>query len=183
MEDESDGFYRPDDSPAVRAEMRGQVARLRAIESLVTQFSASAAELSASLAKLSMDPQPIVAVQDRSEISKLGVSDVFTQLGDFAENLQHQVQRNVIEPLNGFSKDIGDATRAARAFDEESDALDAAHHKYLSLSRDASVETRAYSHGELCDKAAASTGAVSLTVLQPAYTTTSQHLVTWPMQS
>ena len=59
-----------------------------------------------------------------------------------------------MEPLNGFSKDIGDATKAARAFDEESDALDAAHHKYLSLSRDASVETRAYSHGELCDKAA-----------------------------
>ena len=149
-----DGAYWPDDSPSVRAEMRGQVQRLRATESLVAQFSASAATLQSALSALSLDPQPIAAVQDPREIAKLGVSDTFVQLGDFAENLQHQISKNVVEPLKQYHTTIGEATKAARTFDEESDALDAAHLKYLSISRDAPVETRAYAHGELVDRAA-----------------------------
>ena len=76
------------------------------------------------------------------------------QLGDFAENLQHQISRLVVEPMREYHGAIGAALRQARTFDDESDALDAAHLKYLALSRDSPVETRAHAHTELCDRAA-----------------------------
>ena len=87
-------------------------------------------------------------------MAELNVVDTFSQLSDFADNLQHQLQRAAVEPLREYQASIGVAIKAARTFDDESEALDAAHHKYLSLSRDSPVETRAYAHGELCDRAA-----------------------------
>ena len=42
----------------------------------------------------------------------------------------------------------------ARMYDEESEALDSAQLKYLSLSRDSPVETRVYASQDLADRAA-----------------------------
>ena len=76
-------------------------------------------------------------------MNKVNVEDVFVQLGDFAESLRHQLQENVVKPLGEYQSTIAHAARASRAFDEESEALDAASLKYLSMSRDAPLEVRA----------------------------------------
>ena len=84
----------------------------------------------------------------------MSVGETFSQLGDFSENLQHQLSSNVIEPLRNYHSSIGAAFKAAKAFDEESEALDSLHLKYLGLSKDSPIETRAHAHAELCDRAA-----------------------------
>ena len=147
-------FYHIDDSPAVRAEMRGHIQRLRASEPTIEAFAARAAALSASLESLGLDAAPVEHLLSPTELAQLNIGDTLGQLSEFASNLQHQLQRNVIAPLREYSASIAAATKAARAFDDDSDALDALHVKYLSLSRDAPIETRAHAHADLCDRAA-----------------------------
>ena len=68
--------------------------------------------------------------------------------------MQHQLLANVIQPLRAYHASISAATKAARAFDDESEALDALHLKYLGLSRDVPIETRAHAYADLCEKGA-----------------------------
>ena len=147
-------FYQFDDSPAVRADMRGQIQRLRASEASVMAFAVRAEHLSSALSSIGLDKGPVEQLLSPEELATLAVGETLTQLGDFAENMQHQLQKNVVQPLKVYHDSIGVALKAARAFDEESDALDALHLKYLALSKDSPIETRAHAHADLCDRAA-----------------------------
>ena len=141
------------DGPNVRAELRGQLQRLRLVEHNVQAFSQSISEMSTALGSTTLDSASLSALLSSGEHSKLNVQDALVQMNDFAENLQQQLTRSM-EPLQEYQASIAAAVRAAKHFDDESEALDNAHHKYLSLSRDSPMETRAYAHGDLCDRAA-----------------------------
>jgi len=141
------------DSPTVRAELRGQLQRLKLVEANVQAFSASIEKLHAALGSTVMDASNVGALLSSSEQSQLDFQNVFVQMSDFAENLQQQLTQS-LEPLTEYKASIAAAARAARSFDEESEALDSVHHRYLSLSRDSPMETRATAHSDLCDKAA-----------------------------
>eukprot|EP00965_Chrysotila_dentata_P167942 5545441-Pleurochrysis_carterae.AAC.2 len=80
--------------------------------------------------------------------------DVFRQLCDFAENMRSQLRSLVVSPMQQFQQTVGHALRQARLFDEESEALDGAQAKYLSLPREAPLETRAYAQQDIDDKCA-----------------------------
>lgn len=147
-------FCQSSDGPNVRAEMRGQLQSLRHMEASVSQFAANAAELSSSTTSCGLNGAPVEALLSASELGRLDIANTLAQLADFAENFQHQISRNVVEPLREYHASIGAAQRSARSFDEESESLDAAHLKYLSLSKDSPLETRAHAHGDLCDRAA-----------------------------
>ena len=143
----------PEDSPSARAALRGQLSHLKTVEAGVQRFAANAAELAATNTA-TLDMSTLGNLLSPAELAQLGVDHTFVQLQDFAQNMQHQLTRQVVAPLEAYRAELGAAIRAAKAFDEESEGLDAAHAKYLSLSRDAPVETRAHAHGELCDRAA-----------------------------
>ena len=151
---EAGDFSPPDDSPQLRAELRARLQQVRQLESSVSAFAVGVAELSTSLSNTGLDPEYVKDLLSPTELGALHVGDTFTQLGDFAENLQHQLSRLVVDPLREYAAACGAAARQAKAFDDESEALDAAHAKYLSLSKDSPIETRVYAHQELCDRAA-----------------------------
>jgi Arf-GAP/coiled-coil/ANK repeat/PH domain-containing protein len=158
MQHDADGFDNAptiSDSPRVREELRGQLLKLRTMEASMASFAANISDISASLSKSAqVDVASAQELLSSSDLEQLNLNDIFTQLSDFSENLQHQLKRLVVEELQEYQAKVSSAIKSARAFDDESDAFDSAHQKYLSLSRDSPVETRAYAHGELCDKAA-----------------------------
>ena len=51
-----------------------------------------------------------------------------------------ELKHSVGTPLGEYQAQLASAVKAAKAFDDESEALDAAVNKYLSLSRDTPVE-------------------------------------------
>ena len=118
------------------------------------QFVAGAEELGRSLGNTGLDPHYVRALLSEEEATQLNVDDTFLQLGDFAENLQHQVQSLVVEPLREYGANLAEARRQAAKFDDESAELDAATLKYLSLSRESPLETRAVAQQDLSDRVA-----------------------------
>ena len=141
------------DSPDVRAELRGRLQRLRLVENNVQAFASSIEQVSSALTGSVLDASAIGALLSSGEQGQLNIADTLVQINDFADNLQHQLTRS-LEPLRDYQASIAAAARQTKVFDDESETLDSMHHKYLSLSRDATHETRAYAHGELCDRAA-----------------------------
>jgi Arf-GAP/coiled-coil/ANK repeat/PH domain-containing protein len=154
MADPEQAFYRSEDSPSVRAEMRGQMQRLRSTEGHVAAFAANAAEVGTALTGGGLNSTPVERLLTAAELAQVDVGNTLFQLRDFADNFAHQVDHNVVGPLRDYHASIGQAMKLARAFDEDSEALDSAHLKYLSLSRDCATEARAHAHSDLCDKAA-----------------------------
>ena len=144
--EEDQSFYSIDDGPSARAAMRGQMQLLRTSEAQVVAFATHAEKLSKALTSIGLDSGPAGALLSEEELSKLSVGETFSQLGDFSENLQHQLSSNVIEPLRNYHSSIGAAFKAAKAFDEESEALDSLHLKYLGLSKDSPIETLSLIH-------------------------------------
>ena len=142
------------DPPAQRAKLRAQVLQLQPLEQHVAQFVAGAEELGRSLGNTGLDPHYVRALLSEEEATQLNVDDTFLQLGDFAENLQHQVQSLVVEPLREYGANLAEARRQAAKFDDESAELDAATLKYLSLSRESPLETRAVAQQDLSDRVA-----------------------------
>ena len=102
------------DSPAIRAALRGQLAHLKAIESSVQRFASSAAQLAASSAS-ALDVSALAGLLSQTELAQLGVADVFVQLGDFAENMQHQLTRLVVEPLREYQTAIAAAQKRTQS--------------------------------------------------------------------
>ena len=151
--DEAGATVALQDSPATRAELRGQLQRLRTVEQHVHNFAGGIESVSAALGSVTLNATSTSQLLSSSEMDQLNVQAAILQLGDFAENLQQQLTKS-LESLREYQGLIGSAVKATRSFDEESEALDTAHHKYLSLSRDSPMETRAYAHGDLCDRAA-----------------------------
>ena len=90
----------PDDSPAVRAEMRGQVQRLRAIESQVARFADSAAELSASLAALKAYQNMPAA---RARNIKDSVGEALWVTGDAQRKAEMSKQNRRVRKVRGFA--------------------------------------------------------------------------------
>ena len=144
-----------DDSPESRGLLRGQVQECVRLESLISHFSSGTSELCASLRSTGLDPCYVRDLLSESDSRQLNMVDLFAQLNDFAENMQHQVQELVIGPLGAYQEALGGAVRRARAVDEESEALDAAQLKYLSHTRDSLIEARAHAQQDLDDKSAA----------------------------
>ena len=142
------------DPPAQRAKLRAQVLQLQPLEQHAAQFVAGAEELGRSLGNTGLDPHYVRALLSEEEATRLNVDDTFLQLGDFAENLQHQVQSLVVEPLREYGANLAEARRQAAKFDDESAELDAATLKYLSLSRESPLETRAVAQQDLSDRVA-----------------------------
>ena len=124
------------------------------LEQHAAQFVAGAEELGRSLGNTGLDPHYVRALLSEEEATQLNVDDTFLQLGDFAENLQHQVQSLVVEPLREYGANLAEARRQAAKFDDESAELDAATLKYLSLSRESPLETRAVAQQDLSDRVA-----------------------------
>ena len=92
--DPFDGTAAINDSPALRAELRGQLLRLRTIETSIQSFAANVAEYSASLSNtVGVDVDSMTELLSNEETVRLNVGDTFAQLGDFAENLQHQLSK------------------------------------------------------------------------------------------
>jgi len=153
---EDDILTPPEDSPAVRAEMRSQAQHLaHVLLPTITAFAAAADAMSTSLQGVMLNPHHVSQLPlTPNDLKRLDAQEIFTQLTDFTENLQHQLRNLVVEPLNEYKQMIDGALSQTRAFDEESDALDSAALKYLSLSRDSPVETRAHVAQDLNDKAA-----------------------------
>lgn len=153
---EEEALAPPRDSPAARAEMRAQANHLanQVLPSL-SSFAAEVEAISASLQKARLNPAFVNQLPlGADELNKLSAQDIFNQLADFTEQLQHQMNDLVLKPLQEFKREIDNGLQQAKLFDEESEALDAAALRYLSLSRDSPVETRAYVSQELNDKAA-----------------------------
>ena len=146
----------PDDSPTARAEMRAHVTHLQSVLlPTVNAFVTAVEEISSTLPSTTLDAHYVTQLPlAREELGKLNAKDVFVQLADFADHLQHQLKNLVVAPLNEYKQSIDSSLAQAKTFDDESEGLDAAALKYLSLSRDSLVETRAYAAQDLSDKAA-----------------------------
>ena len=101
------------DPPSQRAKLRAQVLQAQPLEGHVAQFVAGAEELGRSLGNTGLDPHYVRALLSEEEATQLNVDDTFLQLGDFAENLQHQVQSLVVEPLREYGANLAEARRQA----------------------------------------------------------------------
>ena len=141
-------------TPAQRGHLKQQCAALHSYVGPIHEFEAGVEALGASLKSTGLDPQHIRTMLSSGDggVSKLHADDVAHQLEEFAENLQHQLARLVLEPLQAHSAAIASTLKQARAFDEESDAHDAAKLRYLALSKDTPLETRSYAMQELSDR-------------------------------
>ena len=142
-------------SPSRRGSLRNQCRLLLSHEEPIADFVSGVEALSASLTSTAFNPDRIRSMlSDGGEVGKLYADDIASQLDEFAENLQHQLKSLVQQPLQAHSAAIEAAVRRARAFDEAQDAHDAAKLKYLSLTKDSPLETRAYAQQELNDRSA-----------------------------
>ena len=142
-------------SPQQRASLRNQCRLLLSHEEPISEFVGGVEALSASLTSTAFNPDRIRSMlSDGGEVGKLHADDIASQLDEFAENLQHQLKSLVQQPLQAHGAAIEAAVRRARAFDEAQDAHDAAKLKYLSLTKDSPLETRAYAQQDLNDRSA-----------------------------
>jgi Arf-GAP/coiled-coil/ANK repeat/PH domain-containing protein len=130
------------DTPRVRAAMRSLCHELDGQRPGLASLVANALELSLAMRGASSLPPSCTASLPADE-DAAGLTAALAQLSEFAGSFEAKVARSVVEPLQSLQASADAATRLARAFDDESEALDAAQRGYLGLSRDSPLEARA----------------------------------------
>jgi len=134
------------DTPRMRAAMRAHfhdiTARRQALTSLVTLTRAVRGASS-------LAPSCVAAFLPEAEAA--GLAELLSQLGEFGESFQSQVGSSVAAPLQALQASSEAAVRRARAFDEDSEALDAAQRSFLSAP---TLEARGLAHQGLEERRA-----------------------------
>ena len=153
LSEEAAGHAPLGDTPRVRAGMLAQHNAMAAAAAPLAELSASISSLASGTAALASagvaGREALLTAEDSA-----GVGEVYAQLAEFGEALQAQLSAVVLAPLTELQQTCLAAVRRSKAFDEESEALEAAHRAYLSHSREASLETRAVAAQELDDRLA-----------------------------
>lgn len=140
--------------PSECGELRSRASHLQKASKSIHALVADVSKLGGFMKQVSTRSGALAKLADEGEGSG-GMLEATVVLQGVVADLEAQLHEQFLAPLAAYAAKIDAALQLARHFDDQSQALDAAELKYLSLSRDASVETRAHGDHDLSDKAAA----------------------------